>query len=427
MTENMIQKMKNLFSAKTGTLIKNIFCLYGITAAKLILPLVTLPYLTRVLTTDCYGVAVYVKSCMVYVQLMLDFGFGLSATKEIVETVKKDGTHDNRLVGRITGDTLAAKGLLAVASAIFILILTYCIPILKANRLFTWLYFLGITESIFLLDFMFRGIEKMEAITVNFISAKLTSTILTFFVVKSDADLLLIPILEIAGNTVAAMICMRKVKKLGIRLSFSHPREWLKKIKVSFIYFASNIATTAFGALNTLFVGIYLPASDIACWSVSLQLMSAVQQMYAPIFDSLYPYMLKEKSKRIIRNILLVFMPIIVLGCIFCFVCAKWIILLVSGPQYEAAIPVFRSLIPMMFVSFPTMLFGWPVLGAMGKTKETTLSTVITAIAQFAGLIVLAATGRFTLVAIAALRIATETLMLAMRGGFCYRNRHLLH
>ena len=65
-------------------LFKNTFSLYIMNFAKLIFPLFTLPYLTRVLSTESYGVVTYVKAFVTYIQLVLDFGFLLSATKEIV-------------------------------------------------------------------------------------------------------------------------------------------------------------------------------------------------------------------------------------------------------------------------------------------------------------------------------------------------------
>lgn len=51
--------------------------------AKMMFPLLTLPYLTRVLTADCFGVVAYVKAVMQYMQLIVDFGFVLSGTKDM--------------------------------------------------------------------------------------------------------------------------------------------------------------------------------------------------------------------------------------------------------------------------------------------------------------------------------------------------------
>ena len=58
--------------------------LYIMNIAKMIFPLITLPYLTRVLSVPGYGVVSYVKAIMQYMQLIVDFGFLLSGTKDIV-------------------------------------------------------------------------------------------------------------------------------------------------------------------------------------------------------------------------------------------------------------------------------------------------------------------------------------------------------
>ena len=63
---------------------KNTSMLFLMNIAKMVFPLVTLPYLTRVLSVECYAFVSYVKAVMQYAQLALAFGFTLSATKDIV-------------------------------------------------------------------------------------------------------------------------------------------------------------------------------------------------------------------------------------------------------------------------------------------------------------------------------------------------------
>ena len=91
------------------TLMNNTFSLYAMNIVKLIFPLLTLPYLTRILSTETYGVVTYVKSLIVYVQLFLDFGFLLSATKNIV--VAKN---NKKKINSIIGNTLFEKIILGV-------------------------------------------------------------------------------------------------------------------------------------------------------------------------------------------------------------------------------------------------------------------------------------------------------------------------
>ena len=77
--------------SKENKIVKNTAMLYIMNLAKLVFPLLTMPYLTRVLDRDGgYAVYTFVKnSVMTYVQLVIDFGFLLSATKAIAQ-VRED-------------------------------------------------------------------------------------------------------------------------------------------------------------------------------------------------------------------------------------------------------------------------------------------------------------------------------------------------
>ena len=101
--------MIKVFAKKN--VLKNIIHLYGFNIAKILFPLITLPYLARILSVDAYGVVSYVRSVMVYMQLAVDFGFMLSATKDIV-----DAGDDRDKISSVTATVLLARIFLAAAS-----------------------------------------------------------------------------------------------------------------------------------------------------------------------------------------------------------------------------------------------------------------------------------------------------------------------
>ena len=394
-------------------IVKNAVALYIMNIAKMILPLITLPYLTRVLTKDCYGVVSYVKATMQYMQLIIDFGFILSGTKDIVKA------RDNKkLLSEEIGNIFAAKVLLGVIAGLLLLILTVFIPILRENFLFTMLSFLVVFLTCFLFDYLYRGLEEMQIITIRFVVMKLISTALTFVFVSSDIDILFIPILDIMGTLFAIGLVYFDLKKRKIFLKITSLSAIISKIKESAVYFASDIATTAFGALNTLLIGIYITEAEVADWSLCMQLVVAVQSMYSPLANSIYPEMVKSRNFDIVKKTLKIFMPVIALGCIFTLFIAKYALLIVGGEQYIDAAPLLRCFVPVMFFGFLSMLFGWPTLGAIGKTKETTKTTIFTAIVQILGLIVLLLTNQFNLINIALLRGGTEMLLFVFRYSY---------
>ena len=203
------------------------------------------------------------------------------------------------------------------------------------------------------------------------------------------------------------------------------PKDAIEKIKGSFVYFISTFATTAFGALNTVLVGIFMTPSDVAYWSVCSVVVTAVQSMYNPLLNSLYPHMIKNKSKKLLKKTMLLFMPIVTLGCVIAFIWSEPILTLIFGTEYSVAASLFRYLIPLLFISFPSQLYGWPALGAIDKAKEISGSTVIAALVQIAGLVLLIMFDRFTFINLAIVRIISELSMLVIRYSYYRKYKHL--
>ena len=395
----------------------NISMLYIMNIAKLIFPLITLPYLTRVLSVDCYGVVSYVKATMVYAQLIIDFGFMLSGVKEITQARDNLGK-----VSRITGNVVLAKTMLSIASFAVIMCAAMFIPILKENLIFTMVSFVPIALTTLLLDFLFRGLEQMHIITLRYVVMRGITVVLTFVLVRSDADIMWIPVLDIIGTIVAIALVMYETYKLGIKLDFVEgiKGSWAS-LKMSGIYFVSEAATTVFGAFNTILVGIFLCKRDVAYWALCLQLVAAVKAMYTPVTNGIYPKMIQTKDIGIIKKSLKLFMPLIVIGCLITLVGAELILTIVGSAKYVAAAPTMRALVPVLFFCFPAMLFGWPTLGAIDRVNETTKTTLSAAGVQLLGLGLLGLIGQFNLIGVALVKSFTEFSLMGFRLRYCYK------
>ena len=398
------------------SLIRNTLMLYALNIAKAVFPLFTLPYLTRMLSVEVFGVVAYVKAVMQYMQIIVDFGFMLSGTKDIVSV-----RDDKEKLAIEAGDILFARILVSIFALVVLLLMNESISLLGDNKIFTLLSFFVVFVSVFFMDYLFRGLEIMEFITIRFVVMKATATGLTFFMVKSDADILWIPILDILGSIVGIVLVWKQIFRLGIKVKINDTRKILLKIKESAIYFASEVSTTAFGALNTLAIGILLPEIQVAYWSVCQQLIGGVQSLYTPITNGVYPQMVRSKNINIINNIVKLLVPVLFIGCLFTYFVADYVVTIVAGLQYLPAGELLRYLTPVMFLGFFSMLYGWPVLGAIGKQTEVTCTTVSAALFQTIGLTVLWFTNSFTLFSLAVLRCFTEMFLFILRYRY-FRN-----
>ena len=379
--------------SKNKKLLKNSMYLYMLTIVKLTFPLLTLPYLTRVLSVETYGFVSYVKAYVSYVQLFIDFGFLLSATRGIAEAkgnIKKTSI--------ITWNTLIEKCILGIISIIITLLAIYRIPILNSNTTFVWLYVISSIITIFIPDFLYRGIEKMEYAAIPFSISKFITIILTFLTIKSDSDIILIPLFEICGNSIAALISMNLLKKCKICFLVGDARSWLKDLRQSSVYFFSNFATTIFGAMTTVITGIYLDSRDVAYWSLCMQIVTMAKSLYNPITNTIYPHMVLNKDLKLIKIVSIIFViPLFISSCIIFFL-GNRIMTFVGGENYYYVGTLLKYLIPVFIVSFYSMLFGWPVLGAIDLIKETTLTTIAAAIIQIICIALLILFNKFSLV-----------------------------
>lgn len=401
-------------------MIKNSTMMFIMNLAKMVFPFITLPYLTRVLSTNAYGTVAYVKTMMSYMQIIVDFGFALSATRDIVQE------KSNRIkLGFVVGNTLLGKMLLGGIAFIVLIIVSLCLPILKNNLLFTLLSYLVVFESIFLMDFLFRGLEIMHIITIRFILMKTISTVLTFCMVRNDKDILLIPILDIIGSFAAIVLVFLEVKKLHIKPRCSGLRKTWRTIKHSFVYFLSNVASTSFNLVSTLIIGVQLSETEVAYWSVCMQVATTIQSCYIPIADGIYPQMIKTKSVGLIKRVIKIFFPVVCISSVLAYFWAEVGMYLLGGEEYVIAAPIFRLLIPILVFGFLGVIMGWPALDAIGKAKEVTISTVLAMLVQLLLLIMLLLCHKFTLEYLAVVRSITELVFFNIRFYFVRKYKYL--
>lgn len=397
-------------STDSNQLKRNTAYLYASTIVKIVGPLITLPYLTRVLSVDAYGFVAFVKSYASYIQLLLDFGFLLSATKSIALA---DG--DLHKVGRITGDTLIEKGILAGIGACGTGVLCIAVPLLGQNLLFTLLYYLSCVATITVLDFLFRGIQKMEYAAIPLTVSRVAVVFLTVALVKDDADLLLIPLIEVFGNLCAGIASLHILRKLDIAITVSSPRTWLRDLRESGVYFLSNFATSFFGALTTFVVGSCMEVSEVAFWSLSMTAISAVKAIYAPLGNSIYPYMVQAKDMALVNKIARKgIIPLAAMSFVVIF-CGNRAMAIVGGESYAAAGDVLVTLLPVMIFSFYSMLYGWPVLGVFGSSRSVTATTITAAMIQVVSIFGFMAIGNLSLLTLAFCCDVSELFLLVSR------------
>ena len=402
-------------TSSNKTFAKNTFFLYIMTGAKFVLPLIITACLTRRLGPDAYGVISYLTPVMGYFILLFDFGFNFSATKKIAQH-----RADPVLIEKTIAAVYTAKILLVLAGFLPLMLLLLCIDLLRQYVLLTVLYYLSTAAQIFIPDFLYRGLEKMEGVTTRYILAKLITAVLIFLAVRDDGGLILVPLAYLIGTVAAALHTNHHMaKKLGYRVALGGLREAAAELRESGIYFVSTFASTALSVTSTFVMGIVgMPTAQIAYWGVAFQVVQAVQAMYDPITTSIYPHVAGKRDHKFVLLITLCLLPLVAAGCVLLYWLAGLAVKIIAGSAYLAAVPVLQALTPMLLFSFVAQMLGFPLLGALGRERQASFTTLVAAGAQIMGLVGLALSHHFTLLSLALLRNVTELIFMILRIYF---------
>ena len=417
----MLQRFR--LKEKHGTLLKNTAMLAILQLSTYVLALVAVPYETRVLGPAGYGILGAATAVMVYFQLVIDFGFLLSATEDAASH-REDREYLRRLLTSVTVSKIA----LAAVSCVVLTVLCRVIGAWEGRTGLFLLFFLSTVCTSLMPDYLYRGLEKMTAITIRTVIIRTFFTVCIFIFLRGPEDLWAVPVLNIIGNGIAMVIAyVDLARRFQIRFTRVSLKEIGANMKRSSVFFLSRIATTAYTSLNTIILDM-ITASGGATgyYTAADKLITTGRNVLSPISDSLYPYMARHRDFKMVKRVLLVALPPITVFCAACFIWAEPLCILFLGPEYGPAGAVLRAMLPVGIVTLPNYVLGFPTLGAMGLSKYANYSVIFGSVLHVINLLILFFTGNMNMLSLAILVSVAECAILAFRIVVIVRNRHLM-
>ncbi len=412
--------LRERMNGKRGVLLKNTLMLYILQFSTYFFSFIVVPYETRVLGPVIYGMVGAAAASMIYFQNVIDFGFILSGTEDVA-LHREDRGYLSRLFTAIT----LAKVALALVCAAALMGLCQVIGVWGDHTGFYFLYFLSIFLGSLMPDYLYRGLEQMEVITVRAVLIKAFFTVMIFVTLRDASQYYLIPLLNIIGNGAAFLgvyVHLRRRLSIGFcKVPLSTVAAVMKR---SSVFFFSRIATTVYTATNTVVLNIVSGTGAVTGYYTSAdKLITTAKSGMSPISDSMYPYMVKNRDFRLVKKTLAVLMPLIVLGCIVVGVFARPLCVWFLGAEYGDAAGVLRVMLPVVVVILPSYILGFPTLSPMGLAKHANYSTIAGSVFYLCAMAALFAAGQVTMLHLGALTSATEILIFLYRLAVVWRYR----
>ena len=416
---SIIDKM----NSKKGILLKNTIMLYILQFSTYLLSFIVVPYETRVLGPEFYGKLGVAMSIMVYFQLIIDFGFILSATEDVSRN-RDDKDYLRRIFSAVT----LSKLVLTAISFVILLVLCQLISRWHDDLVFYVLFFAATAVNSLIPDYLYRGLEEMTAITVRTVLIKLFFTLMIFLVLKKPEQIWIIPTLNIIGNSAALIgVWLHLKRKYGITFCSVTGKDVAAVTKRSSRFFYSRIATTAYTAANTVIIDLLNAGGNtVGFYTSADKLITTGKSAMSPVADSLYPYMVKNRDFKLVKKVLMVAEPVIILGCFIVFIFAEPLCTWFFGAEYGPVAPILRVMLPILVLILPSYILGFPTLTAMGLSKHANYSVIFGSCIHVINLAVLYFSGHMNELTLAALITVAETLILGYRIVVIWKNRDLL-
>jgi len=410
---NIFDKIKNIFnSSDKKRLVSNFFSLSLLQGFTYVLPLLTLPYLVRVLGINLFGKVEFAQSFIVFFHILVDFGFNLSATREI--SVHRE---DKNKITEIFSSIMIIKLFLVIFSLTLMSIIIFCFNEFKVDWQLYYLTFLWVIGQALFPVWYFQGLEKMKYITIVNIFAKIIFTVLIFVFIKSHDDYILVPFLNGLGlisSGILSLIIVKKIFKQEFKLY------GYKILKGYFIesshFFLSRVAITIYTTSNIFVLGIFTNSTMVGYYSVAEKLYRALQQLYQPLVQTLYPYVSKEKNIKLFKK---VFKGVVVSNIVIAFLLfilgQNIFDLLFTQKIGEDSLRVFHILLIAIAIVVPSILMGYPFLGALGYKKYANISVIYGSIIHLLGLCILIFFDSISIYSVAFMVVITEFLVFSSR------------
>jgi len=365
-------------------LFNNFVSLFSLQGINLILPFLTLPYLGRVLGAERYGVVLMVYAVMQYLFVLCDYGFNLSATKD-VSIFREDKQKINSMFSNI----YYIKLVLVLLAFIILAICVFSFDELYEHKTAYLLGFGIVVGQVLNPIWFFQGMENMKYMTRVNVIAKGLFTILIFMVIKTESDYYKVPLLYSIGFVIGGLFSLYYAfKNFNVKFGKPDVREIKRLMSNSTQYFLSRSAAALYTSSNTFIAGLALGNYFAGIFGAAEKIFMAMTVIYAPLGDALYPYMAKNRDLKLYKKI---FIGAIVantaLAAIVYFF-SDMIVLLIFGPDFADSADLLRLFCFLALLFVPAVMLGYPLLGALGKEKYANYSVVFASLLHVAILLV---------------------------------------
>ena len=355
------------------------------TGTQMLFPLITFPYVCRVIEADGIGQINFFQSIISYISLFTCLGIPMYAIREIARD-RSDVVQMNRTAMEI----LLLHSMLTLLGYAIVAILCLTVPQIQVNIPLFLILSLTIFFTAIGCEWFYRGIEDFKYITIRGFIIKTVSVVLLFIFVKSKTDLLYYgcyTVFGVLGGNIFNFFRLRKyIHRENIIFSELHIKRHVKPVLKVFSF---SVVTSIYLQLNTVLLGFLKNALAVGYFAAATKVMQMLLMMSSCLGSVMMPrasHLIAENKEdefnRLIQKsydfTMAIALPMTI-GLIFC---APSLITALCGVKFEHSILPSQIIAPIILMVAISNVFGIQVLFPKGKINIVTLCCGIGAVAD---------------------------------------------
>lgn len=330
---------KQINKSKDG---KTVFANFGylslLQVAGYVFPLISMPYLARVIGADGFGKIAFASAIVVWIQTISDWGFNLTATRDVAQN-----RDDKELVSRIFSNVLWARSILTLLSGIILLAVVLLVPYLRENADIIFVTFLLVPGHILFPEWFFQAIEKMKYTTLFNLLLKLIFTVAVFLFIHKREDYLIQPLLTTIGYLSCGMGALYLIlKKWGYTLYKPQGTEILKTIRKSTDVFINNLMPNLYNSFSVMLLGFFGGSTANGIYDGGNRFPVIFYQFQSVLSRAFYPFLSRRPDKHSFYAKLNIVSALI--GAVFLILLSPLVIKIMLGDEFEKSVVVMQIL-----------------------------------------------------------------------------------
>jgi polysaccharide transporter, PST family len=314
-------------------LLRDIASVYGVQMASYVFPLVTVPYLSRVLGPEMWGLVAMAMAFGMYGHLIVEYGFIYSASRELA------GVEDRNKIEEVVAGVTGAKAILSAVVVVLAYAASFSIPLFSRHPLLLWTAVISELLKAALPNYYFYGMQRVATGSLLEISARAASVLGIFFLVRRPEDAWLYFALQAAG-ALAALVVGHWIIYSQYSLRVPRIGESIRMLREGGAMFLFRSSHSMFTLGNAFVLGLFAPAQAVGYYAGAEKINAAAVGLLSPLSTALYPRAASiakvdlVKAARLTRVSLLVMMAVSVALGLVMWLEAPLINRIILGPKF---------------------------------------------------------------------------------------------